>query len=251
MESTRAKFWERLYNWAMEEWRREISEDFPLLKEVERTKGSFAHETLEIMQTLEKDQQWLMARALVLHTFQHFSLSLSDRLTERDKQLFELYRDMCRKIRGGEDASAYFKWLAAKNKLKRPKLRKCVIDSLRAILGERNKEWSSPSEFVYITPVGLFQIMTRIDTGGRCHQLSYHHRIVDSGYPDAIVYGQTPRVPLCDGALSLLSWLGVGQAMWSDLLDEDAEPVAKFLAKIIKHFIDAAPKLLEGLTPDD
>jgi hypothetical protein len=248
METAKAIFSERLYNWALEEWRQEISQDFPFLREMEKRKVVGVHEVLEIMKTFEKDQQWLMARALVLHMFRHFSASLSDRLTERDKQLLELSRDMRRKIQGDEDASAYFKWLAAKNKLKKPKLRKYIINTVGPILGEKNKEWSSPSEFVYLTPIGPFLIMTRIDTGGRSNQLSYHHTIVDAGYPDAIVSKQTPKPPLCN----LSSWWGVVvPPIWDNLLDEDAEPVAKLLAEIIAHFMNAAPKLLEGLTPDD
>jgi hypothetical protein len=89
--------------------------------------------------------------------------------------------------------------------------------------------------------------MTWIDTGGRL-QLRYDHEIVPY---DAIVSGRVTKYPLF--RLSLVSWLGIsgGETTWDDLGDEDAEPVAKLLAKLISHFMNVAPKLLEGLSPDD
>jgi hypothetical protein len=257
METARTIFAERLYNWTMEEWRQEISDDFPLLTEMEKGKVVNAHEMLEIMKTFEKDQQWLMARAFVRRfcisyikwasQFQKSWVYSLDKFTEteKDKQLFELYIDMSRKISFNEDKSEYSQWETAKNKLKRPKLRRYIIENLRPVIGERNKQWSNSCEFVYMNPIGKFLIMTWIDTGGRYHQLSYHHVILDPGYPDAIVSKQTPKAPLSQ----LSSWIGL--SMWDLLLDKDAEPTAKLLTKLIPQFMNAASKLLEGLSPDD
>ncbi len=244
MSSAKLKFGERLYQWALEEWRREISKDFILLREMERKKVDGIHETLEMLKTFEKDQQWIMARALVRGTLHYDSKTIE--YTERDKQLFEQSLEMRQRIRN-EEASLRYQVEESQQKLKRSKLKKYVFESLKPVLGEKNKGWSSPSEFVYITPIGQFQVMTWVDMGGRYHQLSYHHTIVGH---NAIVDGRVTKAPL-GGALSLLSWLGIGQTMWSGLSDEDVEPVAKLLAKIISHFMNAVPKLLEGLSPDD
>jgi len=239
METAKAKFGKRLYNWAMEGWRQEISEDFPLLREVEKTKGYSVHELLQTMKTFEKDQQWIMARALVRrrgHLLFHFG-----DFNDKDKQLFELYIDMCRKIRDEEALNMIplrHQRKEPQRKLKRSRLRRSIIESLRPVLGERSESWCSSYECIYITHIGQFKVKTSVDVGGTYHNLAYNHEIM--------IPGQAPW----GGAISLVSWLGIagGDTMWKDLMEEDVESVTRLLANIIALFMNAVPEFLKDLS---
>ena len=79
-----------------------------------------------------------------------------------------------------------------------------------------------------------------MDTGGQCHQLCYSQDIQISN-----------TFRLYD-SVTLLMWYGIArvQTDWNDMKDEDSIQAAESLAKIVKHFLDAVPKLLEGLALD-
>jgi hypothetical protein len=127
-----------------------------------------------------------------------------------------------------------------KKKFNRRIFRKYIKAALGPILGSDYENWGG-GNWRYCTTIGQWKVITWTDTGGKFHQVSYDH---------AIQVSKTQR--LFEGGLSIIRWYGIANSNtdWNDLKDEDAEQVAESLAKIIKHFLDAAPKLLEGLTLD-
>jgi hypothetical protein len=232
-------FEERFYHWALQDWRCEIRKDFPRLRSMNDSQSDIA---LKIFQSLKKEEQWLMAKALVKWRRQSLLRQWNEEFTERDKHFVQLFLHLSEKERWREASRIQpgeFMLKADQKKLKRKKLRQCIIRVLSSVLGDDYEDWGNWEEWRYRTDVGPWMIMTYIDVGGQFHQLCYHHSIIVSEHVRLIEF------------VSFLSWLGIsGQTMWQDLHDTDAEPTAKILARIIKHFMDAVPKLLEGLTPD-
>jgi hypothetical protein len=113
------------------------------------------------------------------------------------------------------------------------------VEALNPVLGNDYEEWGHWQEWRYVGHVGRWSIYTFVDVGGHSHQLVYDHSIVSEG-------GE-----YLHEAISLLSWLGIGgQTDWYGLVDADAEPTAAALARIVAHFMDAVPELLEGLEPE-
>ena len=164
------------------------------------------------------------------------------RLTERDKGLAQLFMDMFESESWRETSkispSGFLQKLDQK-KLERKKFKQCIIRALSPILGENYEDCGDWEGWRYCNRVGPWQVITSIDVGGQYHQLCYEHDIIASEY---VYLAQN---------INLFRWLGIAsQTDWQDLLATDAEPTAEALARIIKHFMDAVPKLLEGLTPD-
>ncbi len=233
------EFDERYYRWALDDWRREIDEGFPFLTTLQ---GLLQKPILRLMNSLDGDERWLLAKALVKRGREDGVLTRwGDPFTDEDRQFEQLFLDMVSTVVSQpiildlKDARARKRVFP---KLNRRKFRRHIVTALSPVLGERYENWGG-GEWRYNTPVGPWQIMTYIDAGGSIHQLCYEHDIIASEH----VY--------LTQNINLLRWLGIGsQTEWQGVGDSDAEATAKALAKIVGHFMSAVPKLLEGLTPD-
>jgi len=239
MLTAKLKFGERFYRWALEDWNREINENFPFLRSI-----STAQNELKVIESLSKEQRKVMTVALVKRFTKKDVLELcGDEFSDYEKKLVEWY------LKTWWDEEEHESLMtppggwppeAGEIKLKRRKLRDHIITNLTPILGKRDENWGIELVWRYCTVIGPWQVMTYIDVGGQGHQLTYEHSISVS-----------ETAQLIEG-ISVLSWLGIaGQTMWRGIHDADTEPTAEALAKIIAHFMNAVPKLLEGLSPDD
>jgi len=239
IQTAKHAFEERFYRWSLADWQREITQDYPLLRSPKLAGARYA---VAIMESLRTERRWRMAQALAKRSQQKDTLSrCSDDFTEEDKRLEQFFFDAMQNARTLEalnrpiialNPTAYLK------KLNRRGFRKIITQFLSPVLGQAYEDWGS-GEWRYRTMVGPWHVVTYIDTGGRYHELNYDH---------CIIFSDTLR--LYEGA-SLLHWLGImSQTMWEDLDDSEAESAAGSLARIIAHFMDAVPKLLEGLSPD-
>ena len=114
-----------------------------------------------------------------------------------------------------------------------------VKEELRPILGQ-GEAFSMKHEWRYRTPIGPWILETYIDVGGSVHQPAYSDNI-----------RTRPPRPFKDG-LSLLGWLGFGggHTTWSQLTAPDVAAAAKALMRICAHFMNAAPALVSGLSPE-
>lgn len=237
LDEAKFKFEERYYLWSKELLKREFSDGFPLLKSV---KGTLAQHYLRILEQLNKHQAYPMAYALMRRgTRKEILDKWDDAFTEKDQEYVDLYLRMGQ-IEDHKDAMqrSPFKFMQ-KKKFNRRIFRKHIKSALDPVLGSDYKNLGG-GLWRYCTSVGIWNIVTDIDTGGH-HPLFYDHVIQISNV-------------LCLSectSLSLLRWFGIASGTdWNNLVDEDAEPVAESLAKIVKYFLEAAPKLLEGLTLD-
>ena len=237
LQKAKTIFEERFYRWSLADWQREIGENYPLLRLVKE-----ARHVVSMMETLSRENRLQMALALV----KRFNISVlarcGDAFTEKDQKFVKIYLDLMGKARWTEASQRPDIALhpeAYLDKMNRKPFRKLIMRYLAPTLGAYYHDWGG-GEWAYETAVGSWRVITCIDTGGRHHQLSYDHSIIVSDY-DKLLEGT-----------SLLHWLGIGscQTMWLELKNSDVESTAEALARIIKHFMDAVPKLLEGLSPD-
>lgn len=235
MELTEAKFKfeERCYLWAKDLLVGELSEGFPLLRDV---KGTLAQHYVRILERLESNEAHRMAHALLRRGVKPEILDKwGDAFTEEDQTYVDLYLQMIEV----EDHKAAMERSPfesmQKKKFNRKVFRNQIKTALEPVLGVDYEDWGG-GNWRYCTSVGVWKVMTWIDTGGRYHQLCYDHSVQVSDV-----------VRLCE-ATSLFRWFGIaGQTDWQDLEDGDVEPVASSLAEIVDLFIKAVPKLLRGL----
>jgi len=236
LDEAKFKFEERYYLWSKELLKHEFSDGFPLLKSV---KGTLAQHYLRILEQLDKHQAYSMAYALMRRGTKKVILDKwDDTFTEEDQKYVDLYLQM-EQLEDHKDAMQRSPFeFRKKRKFNRRGFRRYIKSALKPVLGDEYEKWGG-GLWNYCTSIGCWKVRTRIDTGGRFDQLCYDH-----------VIQITNVLRLCE-CTSLLHWFGItNQTDWNDLKDEDAESVAESLAKIVKYFLEAAPKLLEGLTLD-
>jgi hypothetical protein len=234
-------FEERYYRWALEDWRREIEQDFVFLRSLKE------HLVLRMMESLRTEEQFSLARALVKRgRKQEFLEMLGDQLTRQEQKYVQWYANeitravsMPRVLPEDTATSNQAPQKSSSKKLNRKKLKQCVAKAVSPILGNNFYDWGYWQEWMYFTKIGPWQVVSYFDVGSQFHQLCYDHSIIVS-----------EQVRLLEG-ISILSWLGIaGQTQWQGLTDSDAESTADSLAQIVAHFMEAAPKLLDGLSPD-
>ena len=87
------KFEERFYHWCLQDWKREINQDYPFLNSVSYPSARYA---VRIMRSFPDERRVLLASGLVKRFRQ---VGLLDRLgeeyTEEEKRLVQLYLDVC------------------------------------------------------------------------------------------------------------------------------------------------------------
>jgi len=240
MLTAQEKFDERLYLWVLQDWKREIDEDFPLLGSI---KDALARRSIRIIKSLNKEERRLMATALAKRARKSEVLTRClDPLTEVDKKFALLFMDMLQSESWREASKiplGGFRRRPGQKKAKRKKLKQCIIKALSPILGEDYENFGDWKVWRYHILIGPWQVVTYIDISGRPQKLSYEHNIIASEH-----------FYLAQG-LSILRWLGIGsQTEWQCLNNLETEPTSEALAKIIAHFMEAMPRLLEDLSPN-
>ena len=226
----------RYYRWALDDFRREIRENFPLLRTV---KESLAIRLVGYMESLSVEERLELATALVKRNHRKALEITGDVWATAEEELVRTYRDVAR-IPRPEEAEWQRALLSGSDRfnVNRGRFLVAVKDELAPVLGSGGEPFSTKDEWRYRTPIGPWSIETYIDVGGRA-PLGYFHSI----------RAGEPR-PLREG-VSLLGWLGIGggHTLWSQLTEADTPSAAKSLSRICAHFVQAAPGLLAGLSP--
>jgi hypothetical protein len=238
MLKVKLEFEERFFRWSILQWRNELDSDFLLLKSI---KDPYIMFFLERLKKLPENERWIFVKALTKWGRDKDTLiRCGEHLTEIDEKYIKSYLDMVHGFTSGiiltyEEKVKYAE--EAIKKINRKKFKKYLTKALEPIFGN-NYEPCGRGEWRYRTLVGPWKIFTYIDIGGTYHQLCYDHCISANDHTNFAE------------SLSILRWLGLAsQTNWIGLSDDDIESTANEFAKIVEHFIKAAPKLLEGLTP--
>jgi hypothetical protein len=234
-DEDRRRFDVAYYQWGLEDFSREIDEGFPYL-------GTFKTgqpRLLAHLRELPRQDQERYSAALVKRFAPETVFCTSDPLTWEEKGIVSHYMAL---MRMPTEAELDINQRALSGDpgavLNRKRFRAMLRDQLDKTFGKEPLRLPGRGEWRYRLKYGLWTVETDIDTGGRYHQLSYDHRIFLS-----------ERVRLKE-AVSLLSWLGIaGQTSWSCVYDADAPSLSDCLGRLCAHFLDALPRLLDGLSP--
>jgi hypothetical protein len=221
----------------MEHWRSEIESGFPLLR------GTGQQSVLEMIEPLDHEERVAFGEALAKRGHPPDLLSAwGYPLSERDREFQSLYLNMMEGVVSGRVRLSKYKDQMLKETLSRKQRREfktAIVQALASVLGDEYQDWGGWKEWRYCTPLGPWQVITYIDIGGRFHELCYEHDIIAS-----------ENLYLAEN-INLLRWLGIAsQRQWHGVSDPDIERTAISLADIITYFMDAAPRLLDGLSPD-
>jgi hypothetical protein len=237
----------RYYYWALQDFEREIEQDFPFLGTF--TSGSAWH-VRDMMSQMGTGDRRFLARALVKRFHERALRALGEAITEEEKQMCQEYFDKAllqspresyleARLRAGERHA-----LASRRKLCR-----LIGAELRGRQIELDEDGCASR--IIATTGNRWRVVTEIDTSNRHAQLIYHHDVVIADREEIIIlpYGGSVKRPIpIVRFVSLNAWLGIsGQTEWSDLMDDDLPQVASALGGVCSVFLEAAPKLLKGL----
>ena len=228
----------RYYRWALDDARREVEANFPLLRNV---KSSLPMRAVAFFESMPGPERLAAMTALVKRNHRRGVALTGDSWHDADEERIDQdYRNAAR-ISPPEEEWYRHAMLHdhAKLKLDRRRFLAAVKAELVPILGP-GQPFSTAHEWRYETPIGPWALVTFIDVGGSVHQLAYTQTIrVD------------PAHVLKEG-LSICGWLGIGggHTVWNRLTEADTAAAARSLTSVCAHFLSAARELVTGLAPD-
>lgn len=227
----------RYYRWALDDARREVREDFPLLRTV---RSSLPIRAIAHLESFPADARLAVALALVKR-FHRQAVELSGDAWGADEERIDAeYREAARVPRPEEEWHRHaLLHDPARLRIDRRRFLTAVQAELAPVLGP-GEPFSSKHEWRYETPMGAWTLTTLVDVGGSVHQLAYTQTI----------HAAAPR-PLKQG-VSICGWLGIGggHTTWNQLTETDTPAAARSLARICAHFLPAASAMVAGLTPE-
>jgi hypothetical protein len=226
----------RYYRWALREARRGLDEEWPLLRGV---KSALVIRTLAYLTSLPADRRRLVVTTLVKRFHRRAVGLTGDTWGADEESIAQEYLETMR-IPQPEEEEYRQALLHDPGRLTiaRSRFLAAVRSELAPVLGA-GAAFAGQHDWRYDTSLGPWTLVTLVDVGGRYHQLSYTQTI----------RARHPR-PLAE-TLSICAWLGIaGQTAWDQVTEADTPGVARALARICAHFLEALPTLLDGLSPE-
>ena len=227
----------RYYRWALDDARREVGDNFPLLRAV---KSGLVTRAIAYFESLPNDERLRAATALVKRSHRRAVELTGDPRDAEDEAIERDYWRAARIARPEEEA--YRQALLHEPDtltIDRGRFLAAVKAQLAPVLGA-GEPFSTKHEWRYDTSFDPWTLVTLIDVGGSGHQLAYSHTLRAAA-----------SRPLREG-VSLCGWLGIGGAhtTWNQLTPADTAGAARALARVCAHFVLAVPALVAGLVPD-
>jgi len=226
-KNARSEFGIRLFRWSLEEWERELNNGFELLRQVS---GNAASKTIDILRSLSDDERRQLTHAFAKRFHKEACAALGDGITEDDLRLLR-WADSTRLLSPDHQPPVAVD----------RGLRRVIVARLKTELESvgRFEPMGRPTEWRYVTGSGPWRIFTQIEAVGRFGDCSYSHSIETLGGRQVSQY------------VSLLSWLGISsQTKWRVSDEQDASDSAVGVRNLCRHFLVAAPRLLDGLAVD-
>jgi hypothetical protein len=227
-EAVRSALAVRLYQWALQEWERELGNGLPMLRAV-RSFATFR--LLELMDRLSLEEQRTLAAALMKRFHPEAVTILGEQANEKETVVLARWDSWRR------NPSKRAEMLGERGKLDRKRLSGIIQNGL-SFLGPPEKLDSL--EWRYVTTCDGWVVETHIDLGGRFSDVAYHHDLGEAKRPSHMRF------------VSALSWLGVGggTTKWKIPTEEEATATAIVLGEICRHFMNAVPGLVGGLSSE-
>jgi hypothetical protein len=233
MAPTLEEFEVRLYKWALLDAKREVDENFSLLR---RARSELTTEFLHFAEPLSAEDRLSLLYAHVKHRHEKAVRLTGHTLSPREENLYN-EKKLARRFGVSKDSRAFRH--QDRTQVAKKMLRMVLMDKLKdGSLGEYDP-WdpSDSNEWRYRHKVGHWIVETYIDVGGAIHQLSYSHAVKSPEDVTFIMHG-------------LASWFGgVGNHYWNMLTNENLSEAIDDLRLICQHFLNAVPSLLAGLEP--
>jgi|SRR6185437_7274835 len=247
-QRAKAAFDLRYYRWAQQQAQTESAQDFPLLRSI---KNALVYRFLEVAGPMGSKGQDEFLKALVKRAHGDAVKLLGEAITSREEELIDRYLNFDRlemapglqaldatfERHGDERIYRSVKERAVLPKIDKKQLRSQVVEKLGPILGDCSIN-ESPDSWWYETKIGPWSVWTLVNACKKFVHLSYFQRIT-------VQDGIDLRFPL-----SVMQWFGIGGGTdWTLWDDSEIQDATDSLARLVKHFLDAAPDLLEGIPP--
>lgn len=228
LDTLRDDFFVRFYRWSMDDMRRELAEDFRLLRLV---RSSTALRALAYFEGFSAGERVALFEAQIKAFHPRAMEILGIPLTPDEESLLQRKREALLQptpveveLRGGLDAIRV-------PRVNTSKLAKLTGQELEAGVGLPVRKWRSGAWFT--VTLGDWSVSIDVSYGSPPYYLQH------------IMAGEEPLVQ----HISCLSWLGVSQQTAWDLAKKGDElETARAIATLCSHFLGAAPALLDGLT---
>jgi hypothetical protein len=227
----RRRLEERFYEWALNDFQREIAEDFPFLR---RVAWSLPIKVIAIMRSLPLEARQQLGSTLVrTHRVRITAEEVATTWTADDERMRAWYHEQMRHpVREVLEANSLERW-ATYIRDKRELMRAVRDELMVAFPGEAPRK--SRTELRFHTSVHGFELETIVDAG-HSWQLCYEHRLR---------HGPS-GVDVKD--ISLLSWLGITSVtLWYYITEVTIPEAAKTVGGLCRHFIAGADHFLAGL----
>ena len=224
----------RRYPWALEEFRREIDQGYPYLRTIANRR---VQSWLFLLQGLNNDEKQMLSYLLIKRVFRMVIADAGDPFTAEDAALLKQYERVLPMLPPKTPDPSH----GDINKIKIRRLASRIIERLSPILGDQRTHFSE-MEWSYVTPVGDWNVTTEITIyNPREPEVRYWHSVSRND----------DKTPSRDYIYDFVNNLGLGVAIWRVDYGYELEPTADSLAKLCAHFIDAFPRLVDGLSLDD
>lgn len=227
----RRRLEERFHEWALNDFQREVAEDFPFLR---RVAWSIPMKVIAIMRPLPLEaRQQLASTRVKSRRVCINSEEVAKTWTADDERMRAWYQEQLRQpvreVLEAENLERWVTYIRDKRELMR-----AVREELMVVFpGEAPRK--SKTELRFHTSVHGFEVET-IVYAGHSWQLWYFHRLrhVPSG------------VDVSD--ISLVSWLGITTVTyWRYITEATIPEAAKTVGDLCRHFLAAADDFLAGL----
>jgi len=235
----------RLYYWALQDASRETANDFPLVRTIRNANASGF---LSYCATVPKDTLSLLARVRV-KAFHRYALEyLGETMTREEQESMEESYKIQRKY-----TSLYTKNFNSQfgpNSVysSEPEIITSIKNAMHNVFGEECRS-NSRELILYENSFPLGSNAWRLATRVEVLQRNLILRYTQSIYLPSEEGQFTIRHP-SHRATDILGWLGITPlpTYWDIPLKSDIAPAVASLALVCKHYLDAVPSIIEGLS---
>ena len=235
----------RLYHWALQDAEREIANGFPLLRTIENAEASgfVAH-----CQTLSTPDLQSIGRSRVRLAHPMALAYLNEIITPEEQRLIEESYKTQRLYENIYAQSHNIPFSSDSAYSTKAEVTALLKEAMRPAFGERQ-----PSRFKVVSiyesdfpqKSTLWRLQTRIEALHKHPNMKYTQSLYLPEHEWALAIRDPSHT-----ATDILGWLGITPlpTYWDIPLKSDVEPAVASLALVTKHYLDAIPSIIEGLS---